>query len=57
MRRMWRRRGGTVGETAENVGVVAGMNLDCYFLFLMAADITCRPGQTCLGMGKATGRR
>jgi hypothetical protein len=53
---MWRLRVGTAGETAENMGVVVGMNLECCFLFLLEADITCPPGQTWPGMRKATGK-
>ena len=55
---MWRLRVGTVGAIeVEIMGVVVGMNLECCFLFLMEADITCQPGRICLGMGKATGKR
>jgi hypothetical protein len=54
---MWRLRVETVGAIeVEIMGVVVGMNLECCFLFLMEADITCPPGQTWPGMRKATGK-
>ena len=40
----------------ETMAVGAGMNLECCFLFLMEADITCLPGRTWLGMRKEMGK-
>ena len=55
---MWRLRVGTVGAIeVETMGVVVGMNLDCCFLFLMAAGITCQPGPTFPAMYQRTGKQ
>ena len=55
---MWPRRVGTVRASGETgtVAAVAGTNSECCFLFLMAAGITCRPGQTFPEMYKGTAK-
>src|SRR6202166_3968199 len=55
---MWRPLAGTVRASGETgtMAAVDGTNSECYFLFLMAADITCRLGRTFQGTCPETGK-